>query len=97
MKINSSLKLTLAAACLIGMAAVPVAHAQSAPQMITNGPQASAGDYPDRGAAQRNEIGSERYERMLRDNAAFRERRMHKECGSIDDPSLHEQCAASFR
>ena len=97
MKINSNLKLTLAAACLVGMTAVPAAHAQSAPQLITNGPQVNPGDNPDRGSAQRNVADSGRYEAALRGNSAFREQRIRKECGPIDDRRLHEQCVASFR
>ena len=97
MKIKSSLKLMLAAACLTAMAAVPAAHAHSALQLVTNGPQANPGDYSDSWSAQRNVVDSDRYERMLRGNATFRAQRMYKECGSIDNPGLREQCVASFR
>jgi hypothetical protein len=96
MKIQSKLRLTLAAASLVGMAAAPAAFAQSAPQLVTNGPQVSPGDESGNGSGRRNVIDSKRYEQTLRANTAFREQRMRKECGSIDDQSLHEQCVASF-
>ncbi len=41
-------------------------------------------------------IQSERYQRLVNDNAAFRRARMIKECGPVTDPQLHEQCIASF-
>ncbi|HXP05805.1 MAG TPA: hypothetical protein VN808_16925 [Stellaceae bacterium] len=97
MKTRSNLGLILAAACLTAVAAVATAHAQTAPQLVTNHPQVDPGDYTGSGSADRNVIDSQRYERMLQINATFREQRMSKECGSIDDPNLHEQCLASFR
>jgi len=96
MKTDSTLKLILAAAAVVWMAAAPPAFAQSAPQLVTNGPQVSAGDL-DPGSGQRNVTDSQRYEQTLHANAAFREQRMQKECGPIDDRQLHERCMASFR
>jgi len=46
--------------------------------------------------ARQNVIQSERYDRLLETNRAFRQARMRKECGPITDPQLHEQCLASF-
>jgi len=95
MKTRPILKLTFAAASLVWIAAVPIAFAQAPPQLVTNGPQVSPGDsgaYP----AERNVANSERYERTLQTNSAFRQQRVQKECGSIDDQKLHEQCVASF-
>jgi len=46
--------------------------------------------------AQQNVRQSEQYERALCGNAAFREKRIKQECGSIDDPQMHENCIASF-
>jgi hypothetical protein len=97
MKIYSNLKHAVTVASVVWMAVVPMAFAQSAPQLVTNGPQFSSGDEPGNGSGRRNVIESERYERVLRANTGFREQRMRKECGSIDDRGLHEQCLASFQ
>jgi hypothetical protein len=96
MKTYSTLKLTLAAASLVWVAAIPIAFAQAPPQLVTNGPQVSPGDSGARSAAG-NIADSQRYEQTLQSNSAFRQQRMRKECGSIDDQRLHEQCVASFR
>jgi hypothetical protein len=96
MKTYSNLKLMLAAGSLAWIVAVSNAFAQSPPQLVTNGPQVSPGD-ADTSSGQRNVTDSDRYERTLHANAAFRQQRMQKECGSIDDQSLHEQCLTSFR
>ena len=96
MKTVSTLRLTLAVAALALMAPAAPALAQSSPQLVTNGPQASPGD-TDPHSGQRNVADSARYEKSLHANAAFRQQRMQKECGSIDDQKLHEQCVASFR
>jgi hypothetical protein len=47
--------------------------------------------------ARMNVQQSAQYERALRTNKAFREKRMQQECGSIDDPALHASCIASFQ
>ena len=46
--------------------------------------------------ARQNVIQSERYDRLLETNRAFRQARMRKECGPITDPQLHQRCLASF-
>ena len=46
--------------------------------------------------ARQNVIQSERYDRLLETNRAFRQARMRKECGPITDSQLHQQCLASF-
>jgi hypothetical protein len=95
---HSSFKLAVAVASLAWAAAGPMAFAQSPPpQLVTNGPQTSPGDEPRNGAGRRNVADSQRYEQTLQANSAFRDQRERKECGSIDDPKLHEQCVASFR
>ena len=93
MKIQSGFRVTLAAASLPCMTAIPAAFAQTAPEVVTNGPQVSPGDSSGHGPDQRNVSASERYEQTLRANTAFRD----KECGSIDAQKLQEQCVASFR
>ena len=65
-------------------------------QVITNGPQTNPGDVSPSWSAQRNVVESESYERLLKENPAFRQARMRKECGPITDPQLHRQCLDSF-
>jgi len=94
--------LAFAAACLT-LAAVPAAQAQYytepttiQPQVETTGPQASRGDFGD-WSARRNVIASQRYDRLLQTNMGFRQARMRRECGPINDPQLRSQCLASFQ
>jgi hypothetical protein len=65
-------------------------------QLITNGPQTNPGDVSPSWSPQRNVAESEQYDRLLKGNPAFRRARMHKECGPITDPQLHQQCLDSF-
>ena len=106
---KSVMSLAFAAGCVLALGAMPSAHAQyyqqpaqpyAGPpvvenQMVTNGPQASRGDFGD-WSARRNVIESARYDRLLQTNMGFRQARMRKECGPISDPQLHQQCMASF-
>ena len=88
--------LAFAAGCLIASGAMP-AHAQYYnPEVITNGPQASGGDFGD-WSARRNNMESAQYDRLLETSAGFRHARMRKECGPIGDPQLRDQCLASFQ
>ena len=95
--------LAFAAGCVLALGAMPSAHAQYypqqpaaiPPQVETNGPQASRGDYGD-WSARRNNIESAHYDRLLETSPGFRHARMRKECGPIGDPQLHSQCMASF-
>lgn len=102
---KSVMSLALAAGCVFALGAS--AQAQTYPQqqpymgmqqhqMVTNGPQASRGDYGD-WSARRNVIESARYDRLLETNLAFRRARERKECGPITDQQLRGQCFASFR
>ena len=97
--------LAFAAGCVLALGAMPSAHAQYYPQqapvmgppeMVTNGPQASRGDFGD-WSARRNNIESARYDRLLETNMAFRRARERKECGPITDRQLRGQCFASFQ
>jgi hypothetical protein len=87
-----------AAAGLLTMAALPMAHAQYAAenQVITNGPQSSGVERSGGWSAEQNVRESERYHRLLEQNRRFREARMRTECGPITDPQLHQQCIDSF-
>jgi len=88
--------LAFAAGCVLAFGAMPVAHAQYAnPQVVTNGPQANPGDFGD-WSARRNVIESAQYDQLLQTSWGFRQARLRKECGPINDPQLHEQCVGSF-
>src|SRR5579863_2174811 len=88
--------LAFAAGCVLALGAMPAAQAQDAnTQLVTNGPQASRGDFGD-WSARRNVIESAHYDRLLQTNRAFRQARMNKECGRINDQQMHDQCIASF-
>jgi hypothetical protein len=78
---------------------VPPPPDQPAPgttQVLTNGPQTNPGDVSPSWSAQRNVAESERYDRLLETNSAFRQARIRKECGPITDPQLRQQCLDSF-
>jgi hypothetical protein len=95
----------LAAAALAFAVVIPAAHAQimavpmpGAPpaELYTNAPQVDPGDNPANWSARQNVVDSNRYEQLLRVNPAFRAARVRKECGSITEPALLQQCVASF-
>lgn len=85
--------LAFAALCLAAFAGAPSARAD---QLITNGPQADRGDFRGNWSAQRNNIESQHYDRLVQTNPGFRSARMRKECGPINDPQLRSDCVASF-
>jgi hypothetical protein len=88
--------LAFAAGCVLALGAMPAAHAQNVDtQLVTNGPQASRGDFGG-WSARRNVIESAQYDRLLQSSRAFRQARMRKECGPIGDPQMRDQCMASF-
>src|SRR6266700_548410 len=90
------MSLAFAAGCALAFGAMPAAQAQYNPEVMTNGPQASRGDFGD-WSARRNNIESARYDRLLQTSMGFRHARMRKECGPIGDPQLRSQCLASFQ
>ena len=57
---------------------------------------AMAATYGSMESARQNVIQSRHYDRTLETNRAFREARIRKECGPINDPELHQSCLASF-
>src|SRR5438128_10782900 len=96
MIMKTATSFALGAACLLSVSTLP-AHAQYAsPTVVTNGPQADAGDVSPSWSARQNVIESQRYERLLQTSPGFRQARMQKECGPITDPQLHADCLASF-
>ena len=83
------ISLAFAAACV---AFVPSANAQIMQnELVTNGPQASRGDFGD-WSARRNVIESRHYDRLLQVSPGFRHARMRRECGPISDPQLRSSC-----
>ena len=89
--------LAFAAGCVLAFGAMPSANAQTYnPELVTNGPQPSRGDFGD-WSARRNNIASAHYDRLLQTSMGFRQARMRKECGPIGDPQLRDQCLASFQ
>ena len=89
--------MAFAAGCALALGVVPPAKAQTGvnTQVLTNGPQASTGDYGNWSAA-RNNAESAQYERLLQASPGFRHARTQKECGPITDAQLRAQCLASF-
>ena len=102
MLLKSATSLVFATAALAAIAATPVGAQMAATpyaggtQVMTNGPQADAGDMSPNWSARQNVIESQRYDKLLESNRGFREARMRKECGPITDPQLHQQCLDSF-
>src|SRR5256884_8349276 len=87
------ISLAFAAACVTFM---PSANAQMIQnELVTNGPQASRGDFGD-WSARRNVIESRHYDRLLQTSPGFRHARMRRECGPIRDPQLRSSWLASF-
>jgi hypothetical protein len=97
MTTNRKLLTTLAfsTGILTAIAAMPNAGAR-ADELVTNGPQFTAGDRSGPWSAQRNVRDSQRYEAVVQTNPSFRANRMRKECGPIADPEMRHDCLASF-
>jgi hypothetical protein len=91
------ISIAFAAGCAFAFGAILPAKAQMHvnTQVLTNGPQASPGDY-GYWSASRNNAESAQYERLLQTNPGFRQARMQRECGPITDAQLRAQCLASF-
>jgi hypothetical protein len=91
--------LAFSAAFLTAIATVPIARAEmnaNGAEVITNGPQADAGDSSGSWSRQQNVRDSRRYEAVVHSNGSYRAGRVKKECGPINDPQLHASCVASF-
>ena len=98
MAIDTAMSLAMAAVCFVAIATVPASHAAAQGHTLTvkHSPIANPGDASEPWSARQNVIQSKQYEQLLRTNPAFRKARMQKECGSINDPQLHQSCLASF-
>jgi ABC-type transport system substrate-binding protein len=64
--------------------------------LYSNAPQVEPGDNPANWSVRQNVVDSDRYERLIQTNPAFRDARIRKECGSINEPELYQQCVATF-
>src|SRR6516165_5449245 len=98
MAIDNAMSLAMAAVCLVAIATTPARHAAAQGQTVAvkHAPVTSPGEMSGIWSARQNVIESKQYEQLLRTNRAFRKARMQKECGSINDPQLHQSCLASF-
>jgi hypothetical protein len=83
MKLKTIASFSFAATCLTAIVAMPIHTAMAA-------------TYGSMESARQNVIQSRHYDRTLETNQAFRQARMRKECGPINDPQLHQSCLASF-
>src|SRR2546423_12478896 len=100
MLLKTATSLAFATGCLTAVATLPVHAQMAAPapttEVVTNGPQTNPGDMSPSWSARRNVIESQHYDRLLETSRAFRQARMQKECGPINDPELRASCLASF-
>jgi ABC-type transport system substrate-binding protein len=97
--LTAAAALTVAAVIPAGYAQtmmVPLPSGRAPTEFYTNVPQTDPGDNPANWSARQNVADSHRYEWLVRTNAAFRAARIRKECGSITEADLFQQCVASF-
>ena len=76
------------------MAPMPMQAPPDEVDFYSDAPKADPGDF--NWSARRNVSDSERYESLVHSNPAFRAARIQKECGSITEVGLYQQCVASF-
>ena len=91
MLIKTWMNLAFAAACLTSIAALSGAPARAA---TADGQSAYVAQS---WSPLQNIRESERYDRLVATDPAFRRLRMRVECGPITDPVLHQRCIASFQ
>jgi len=96
MIVKTATSFVLAAAVVLAVSALPASAQYANPDVVTNGPQTNPGDMSPSWSARRNVIESQHYDRLLETSRAFRQARMQKECGPINDPELRASCLASF-
>jgi len=104
--LNRKLASLMAATAFVALAgAMPAAHAQVGPPPVSNRvdvysysntPQAEPGDNPGNWSAKQNVADSDRYEKLVHTSPAFRAARIKKECGSMNESDLYQQCVQSF-
>ena len=96
MIVKTATSFALATALALAASALPASAQYASPEVVTNGPQTSPGDMSPSWSARQNVIESRRYDRLIETSPAFRQARMRKECGPINDPELRASCLASF-
>jgi hypothetical protein len=87
-----------AVVAIFSITAAAAAYAQGTARavVVTNGPQTNPGDASASWSARQNVTDSKNYDRLLETDSAFRQTRIRKECGPINDPQLRASCIASF-
>ena len=76
---------------LTGLAALAATSVQAAPVPTNPHPHSRWHETPAQ-----NVRKSQRYDHLVSTSAAFRNSRIRKECGPINDPELRASCVASF-
>lgn len=76
------------------VAPMPMQQPPAEVDYYSDAPKADPGD--SNWSARQNVSDSQRYEALVHANPAFRAARIQKECGSITEPGLYQQCVASF-
>jgi len=77
-------------------AVVPLQGPPEEVEFYSDSPKVEPGDNPANWSARENVIESQRYERLVHTDPAFRAARIRKECGGYSDPAAFQQCAESF-
>jgi len=102
-----SMRAASLAAILVVGSVVPMARAQmmvpvqgpppGRVELYSDAPKYEPGDNPANWSARENVVESQHYEQLLRTNPAFLQSRINRECGSITEPDLYQQCVETFR
>jgi hypothetical protein len=90
MLLKSMTSMALVGGWLTTIAAFPGPTAQAASRYQHSASAASSS------SSQQNIRESERYDRLVATDPAFRRLRIRVECGPVTDPVLHQQCIESF-
>jgi hypothetical protein len=78
----------------------PMAPMQPPPDRIdvyfySDAPHVEAGDLPGNWSMRQNVVDGDRYE-LVHTSPAFRQARIRKECGSLEESGAYQQCVHSF-
>src|ERR1700761_540786 len=90
MLMKTATGLTFAAACMMTIVTLPGTSSQAAAY-------SGHSSYNASWSPVQNIKESERYDRLVATDPAFRRMRERIECGPITDPVLHQQCLDSFQ
>ena len=78
------------------MAPPPMQRIPDEVDFYSDAPKVESGDNPANWSAHQNVAESRRYEQLVHTSPAFRQARIRKECGGINEPEAYQQCVASF-